>query len=192
MRKTTIHKSEDRYKWSQTEDSLTISFPVRNVQLKQIDVVYAEYVLKVNAPRFVQVIDFPFSIDFANPLNKVQLTDNSLEVFLIKKDINVAPWTELQITGLNQAELTERRNKSLDDYYAYQEAERKKTIALTHFLDHEAVRQQMAVETHQREHIENTKKQIHDKETDVLQAELDMLETRNKEISTKARKMAFE
>ena len=64
---------------------------------KDVDVLYAEYVLKVNVPaiRYVQIIDFPFPIDFTNPQNRVQLTDDSLEVYLIKKDNNVAPWTEL-------------------------------------------------------------------------------------------------
>ena len=71
-----------------------------------------------------------------------------MEVFLIKKDINVAPWPELQLSGLNQAELTERRNLSLDEYYVWQEAERKKARELTYEMDHEATRQQMAVETH--------------------------------------------
>ena len=146
---------------------------------------FAELVLKVNVTknRYVQIIDFPFGIDFANTQNKVQLTDDSLEVFLVKKDTNVAPWTELQLSGLNNAELTERRNRSLDEYYAWQEAERKKTRELTYELDHEATRQQMAVETHQREHIEKVKKDMHDQETDVLQAELDILERKNEKLS---------
>ena len=91
----------------------------------------------------------------------------------MKKDTNVAPWSELQLSGLSQAELQERRNRSLDEYYAWQEAERKKTIELTHEMDHESVRQHMAVETHQREHIEKKKKEIHERETDILQKELD-------------------
>mgnify|MGYP001280754538 CR=1 FL=1 len=142
MRKTTFKKSEAGYRWSQTDESLTISLPVRNVNRKDVDVLYAELVLKVNVSkiRYVQVIDFPFPIDFASPQNRIQLTDDSLEVFLIKKDINVAPWPELQLTGLNQKELTERRNASLDEYYQWQEAERKKSRELTHELDHEATR----------------------------------------------------
>ena len=98
-----------------------MTLPVRNVTRKDIDVLWAEYVLKVNVPtiRYVQIIDFPFPIDFANPQNKVQLTDDSLEVFLIKKDLNVAPWTEIQLSGLSNQELTQRRQKCLDDYYAW-------------------------------------------------------------------------
>lgn len=33
---------------------------------------------------YVEVLDFPFEVDFDSALNKVQLTDSSLEVFLVK------------------------------------------------------------------------------------------------------------
>lgn len=74
---------------------------------KDVDVLYFEYGLKVNVPaiRYIQIIDFPFPIDFSSKSNRVQLTDDSLEVFLIKKDNNVAPWPELQLSGLSQSEL---------------------------------------------------------------------------------------
>lgn len=97
MRKTTITKSKAGYSWSQTDDSVTISLPVYGVLRKDIDVLTAEYVLKINVPkiRYIQIIDFPFPVDHTSTKNRVQLTDDSLEVFLIKKDNNVAPWSEL-------------------------------------------------------------------------------------------------
>ena len=192
MRKAKLTKSQAGYKWSQTEESLSVTLPVRNVTRKDIDVLWAEYVLKVNVPtiRYVQIIDFPFPIDFANPQNKVQLTDDSLEVFLIKKDLNVAPWTEIQLSGLSNQELTQRRQKCLDDYYAWQEAERVKTKELTYEMDHEVVRQQMAVDARTRDFIDNSKKAIHDQETEVLQGELDQLEAKNKALTSKAKAFA--
>ena len=68
MRKTVIKKSQAGYKWSQTDESLTISLPVRNVNRKDINVLHAELCLKVNVAkiRYIQVIDFPFPIDFAS------------------------------------------------------------------------------------------------------------------------------
>ena len=59
-------------------------------------------------------------------------------------------------------------------------------------MDHEATRQQMAVETHQRDHIERKQREIHERETDILQGELDALEAKNKELSDKARVMAYQ
>lgn len=50
----------------------------------------------------------------------------------------------------------------------------------------------MAVESHQRDHIEKSKKAIHDRETDILQGELDALEAQNRKHSDKARAMAYE
>ena len=68
MRKTTFKKSEAGYRWSQTDDSLTISLPVRNVNRKDVDVIFSELCLKVNVAkiRYIQVIDFPFPIDFTS------------------------------------------------------------------------------------------------------------------------------
>ena len=68
MRKTTITKSKSGYRWSQTDDSLTITLPVSNVTRKDVDVLMAEYVLKVNVPsiRYIQIIDFPFPIDYTS------------------------------------------------------------------------------------------------------------------------------
>jgi hypothetical protein len=98
--KVTIKPSEGKYTWSQTPEALTVTLPVRNVLLKNIEIIYTDLVLKVNVRslNYVQVIDFPFEIEFDNPLNKVQLTDNYLEVFLIKSVPQL--WHELQYSGL--------------------------------------------------------------------------------------------
>ena len=71
-RKVTLKKSEGAYKWSQTRESLTISLPIRNVLMKNIDVMIGDLVLKVNvkSTKYVQIIDFPFPVDFANSQNR--------------------------------------------------------------------------------------------------------------------------
>jgi len=94
-RKVTIKASEGRYKWTQTTESLTISLPVKNVLLKNVEVLYSDLCLKVNVPKlnYIEVIDFPHEIDYENTANKVQLTDSSLEVFLMKQIPE--SWTEL-------------------------------------------------------------------------------------------------
>ena len=163
MKKTTIKKSEGPFKWTQTKDSITISLPVRNVSLKQINVQWTDLCLKVNVPtiRYIQIIDFPFPVDFTNSRNRVQLLDNSLEVYLVKKDLNTELWTECQLTGLNNKELTERRNESIKRYDEYQKTLAKTTTSLTWEMDRLATTQQMQVEKHSREFLENTKKEIH-------------------------------
>lgn len=97
MKKTTLKKSDGPYSWTQTKDSITVSLPVRNVALKNIHVQWTDLCLKVNVPsiRYIQVIDFPFPIAFTDPRNRVQLLDTSLDVFLIKKDLNTELWPEV-------------------------------------------------------------------------------------------------
>lgn len=49
-KKVLIKKQEEKFQWSQTEESLTISFPIKNVLLKNIDILYTDNFLKVNVP----------------------------------------------------------------------------------------------------------------------------------------------
>jgi hypothetical protein len=70
--KITRKESLAKYTWTQTKESLTLSFPIKNVALKNIDVMIADLVLKVNVPsiRFFAVIDFPLAIDFEAARNR--------------------------------------------------------------------------------------------------------------------------
>lgn len=63
--------------------------------MKHIEIVYTDLVLKVNVPKinYVQVIDFPHVIEYQNQQNKVTLTDDSLDIFLIKEIPQM--WSEL-------------------------------------------------------------------------------------------------
>jgi hypothetical protein len=72
-KKVIIKKQEDKYQWSQTDESISIYFPVKNVLLKNIDVVFTAHFLKVNVTsiKFIAVIDFPYEIDYENPKNKI-------------------------------------------------------------------------------------------------------------------------
>lgn len=65
-KKVIIKRQEEKYQWSQTEDSLTIYFPMKNVLLKNIDVLYTDLLLKINANsiKYFAVIDFPHEIDY--------------------------------------------------------------------------------------------------------------------------------
>ena len=48
MRSTTIKEKEERFTWWQNEESITISMPLRNVSLKNVDILYTDFMLKVN------------------------------------------------------------------------------------------------------------------------------------------------
>jgi len=183
MSKVTIKKSDGKYNWSQSADALTISLNIRNVSMKNIDVVYTDLVLKVNVAsiRFFCAIDFPHEIDFTNPANKVQQLDDSLEVFLVK-DVP-QQWSEIQLSSLSNEELTVRRNDSLKRYYEFQEQEYKKTADLAYKHDSIAINKQMKVETYQRDYLENKKKEIHTAESRELEKELRTMEQKHESLS---------
>jgi len=46
--KVTVKPSEGKYKWSQTTEAVTITVPVKNVLLKNVEIIYTDLCLKVN------------------------------------------------------------------------------------------------------------------------------------------------
>ena len=145
--KVTVKASSGKYSWSQTPEAVTIMLPLKNVLMKHIEVVYTDLVLKVNARSisYVQIVDFPHEIDFENPTNRTQLTEQGLEIFLNKQVPQT--WTELQFSGLKGAELTARRQASLDRYYELQKQKYKETQSKVYELDGVTVKQQMKAES---------------------------------------------
>ena len=96
--KVIIKRQGSKYEWSQTDESLTIHLPMTNVLMKQIDILYTDLLLKVNAKsiKYFAAIDFLHEIDHANAKNRAQLLDGRLEVFLIKKTAGKT-WATLEI-----------------------------------------------------------------------------------------------
>jgi len=82
---------------------------VRNVPLKDIHVEFFDNGLKVNVHsiKYFTAIDFPFEIQFDDARNRVQLLDDSLEIFINKKERRL--WDQVQVEGLSKEELFERR-----------------------------------------------------------------------------------
>jgi hypothetical protein len=98
--KVTIKKGDSKYDWFETDENILIKLPIKNVLLKQIDILYTDLMLKINARsiKYLSIIDFKYKIDYLNPKNRVQLIDNKLEVFL-KKATPGAKWNELEINS---------------------------------------------------------------------------------------------
>ena len=124
--KVIIKDGLKKYEWTQTDESVCVYIPIKNVLLKNIDIFYTECMLKINATsiKFINIIDFTHQVDYEHPKNRVQLLDNRLEVFLMKKQDGVT-WDSLEIQGLSRKQVMDRRNKSISDYYVKKEEERK-------------------------------------------------------------------
>jgi hypothetical protein len=85
--------------------------PIKNVSLKNIDVLITKDFIKVNATsiRFICVIDFAHPIDYEHPSTKVTLLDERLEINLFKPADSHKSWESIQVFGLTKDELKIRR-----------------------------------------------------------------------------------
>lgn len=96
--KVIIKRNEEKYQWSQTEDALTLTFPLKNVLMKNIDFLQTDTFIKINAPsiKYITVVDFLHTIDYENPNNRVQLHDQGLEVLLMKAPEHRYHWESIR------------------------------------------------------------------------------------------------
>lgn len=120
-KKVIIKRQEDKFQWSQTEEALTIYLPMKNVLLKNIDVLITRDFLKVNAPsiRYIQIFDFAFPVDAEHLSNKVMLLDDKLELVIHKEEPKI--WDCILAIGLSKEELKTRREESLKNHYQREE-----------------------------------------------------------------------
>ncbi len=126
-RKVIIKRQEDKFQWSQTEESLTFYLPLKNVSLKNIDVLITRDFIKVNASsiRYICVIDLLTNIDYEHPSTKVTLLDEKLEINVFKLADDRRIWETAMIQGLTKDEVRVRREASLAQYYQRQEEKLK-------------------------------------------------------------------
>ena len=88
--------------------------------------------LKVTAQsiKYFTAVDFLYEIEYNHQKNRVQLLDDRLEIFLIKKEHGLK-WETLEIQGLSKQEISTRRAETVDRFYkdeAKRSEEAKKTI----------------------------------------------------------------
>jgi len=71
--KIIIKRKEDKFQWTQTDEAITLYFPVRNVMLKNVDVLYTPEFIKINVTsiKYIAIVDFAHLIDNENISNKV-------------------------------------------------------------------------------------------------------------------------
>ena len=178
-KKVIIKRQEDRFQWSQTDESLTIYLPVKNVLLKNIDVLITSDFLKVNAPsiRYVEVIDFAYPIDYEHLSNKVTLLDDKLEVVVHKAEPK--SWEKVVVTDLTKEQIRARRDESLKQYYARQDEREKAAREVKLQQDKHSIDQQMKVEGYQRKQIKQKKEEEKKQAENELYRDLDEMEHRN-------------
>jgi len=155
--------------------------PLKNVLMKNVDVLISRDFLKVNAPtiRYICVIDFAHPIDYEHPSTKVTLMDERLEINLYKPADNHKSWESILVFGLTKEELRLRREKSLSDYYAREEEKLKLAKELKIAQDKHSIDQQMKIEGYQRKQIKAKKEEEKRQTESELFRDLDEMEHRN-------------
>ena len=70
--KVTIKNGSSKYDWTQTDESICVYIPIKNVLLKNIDIFYSDCLLKINAVsiKYLVAIDFLHRIDYKDVKNK--------------------------------------------------------------------------------------------------------------------------
>ena len=180
-KKVIIKRQEDKFQWSQTEDSLTIFLPLKNVLMKNIDVLITKDFIKVNASsiRYICVIDFANPIDHEHPATKVTLMDERLEVNLYKPADAHKIWDHIQVYGLTKEELRLRREQALAANYAREDEKMKQAKDLKLAQDKHSIDQQMKIEGYQRKQIKAKKEEEKKQTESELFRDLDEMEHRN-------------
>lgn len=66
MAKVVVKDQKERFEWIQSEDSVTIQVPISGVSIKNINVFYSDYFVKINVKeiKFILAIDLDRPIDF--------------------------------------------------------------------------------------------------------------------------------
>lgn len=163
---------------------MTFYLPLKNVSMKNIDVLITRDFLKVNASsiRYICVIDFAHHIDYEHPSTKVTLMDEKLEINVFKPQEEHKIWDFVQVSGLSKDEIRVRREASLSQYYARQEEKRKMAEQVKLSQDKHSIDQQMKIETIQRKQIKAKKEEEKRQAETELFKDLDEMEHRNQMI----------
>ena len=97
LSKVKITPGESKYQWTQTDESITVRLPMKNVLMKSIDVFISDLLLKISAQtiKYFAAVDFLHEVDYRNNKNKTQLIDSRLEIVLSKK-VQGVHWNTLE------------------------------------------------------------------------------------------------
>ena len=182
--KVIVSKSDGKYKWSQTDEAITIQMPIAGVLMKNMDIMFADHLVKVNAHsiKYFAAVDFLHEIDHKNPKTRAQHLDGRLDIYVIKK-VAGRSWPTLEVQGLTKQELMKRRNECVDRFYAEQTALAKTAHDNKLAQEKKVIDEQMYVERHERKTISGAKKKQLNDRRDELFADLEDVNAKDKELS---------
>ncbi|GLI70787.1 hypothetical protein VaNZ11_015654 [Volvox africanus] len=141
-----------RYTWSETEASLEVTVDVPGVSRAKADVFATDAFLKVNYPPYLFALDLHKEVDDSR--SSATIIPGKVVFQLFKRDPSL--WGCLAASG-DKAELTRRRNASIDRAYLVLEEARKARLARKQQEDKNATQRSMDVDRRKRQEMERRK-----------------------------------
>ncbi|KAG2487660.1 hypothetical protein HYH03_013797 [Edaphochlamys debaryana] len=141
-----------QYQWSETESTLEVTVDVPGVSRAKADVFATDAFLKVNCPPYLFALDLAKEVDDSR--SSATLVTGAVVFKLCKREPGI--WGVLAATG-DKAELTARRNASIDRAYAAVEAARKARLDRRQQEDKAATQRSMDVDRRKRQEVERRK-----------------------------------
>ncbi|XP_023713410.1 dynein assembly factor 4, axonemal isoform X3 [Cryptotermes secundus] len=143
------------YSWRQTENVVVIRVPLKGVHYRKVDIFTSDNYIKAYFHPFLFEV-FLFS-SVKEPQSKCTLVDDEI-VFELQK-VEHASWDDLE-ANLSKVEQQEMRKKILERAQEKAKAEQERKRVKKAELDRLAVRQQISIDTHHRQLIEEIKENV--------------------------------
>lgn len=141
------------YTWSETNETVTISVPLKGVSHKKVDISTTSNILKINYKPFL--LDLNLFQEIVEDKSKAVFKDGVLNICLEKKEYQL--WGQLCFVG-SKSEIRVRREESLKLHDA--QTRQHMEMAATRKVDEERImlRQQMSLEEKERQRMDAIKK----------------------------------
>lgn len=145
-----------QYAWTETDDQLQITIPLKATTPSKVDIYATHCVLKVAFPPYLVDIDLHGSIDETK--SKASIKDGVLLIKVPKADGHKSLWGRIEVSKeVPRSEIKERRVKSIADKEKA-EAELMERVKNRKYEDERVVlRAQMASESAERQQLDDLK-----------------------------------
>ena len=105
------------FEWAQDDSSLQIMLPLKGSKIRDVDILVADLVIKVNFFPYVLILDLLHEVEFST--SKATSKDGMLTLHVKKTKPDT--WRTLQVEGLDKKSLTRRRNDSIERRRLYEQ-----------------------------------------------------------------------
>jgi len=143
---------EKDFTWSETEDEVNISVPLKGVKSAKADIYSTDFYIKVNFPPYFFEVDLLHAVDHISAKAAV---GNGLVDFKLPKRAK-GTWGKLKAEGTKE-ELFKRREQSQTEAFQQQQALKDERTTTARDMQSAAVKEQMSLDAADRKKLEDVK-----------------------------------